>query len=202
MTEPTRRGGRRRAAAAVVALAATVLALAAACGSAATPGSGGGSPSGTPTPTVTPVVIPSVSARTIVEAARAEGLKGFSAALAAAGLDAAFKQNIPYTVLAPNEQAFSELGLAQFLQSVANVKSVMDYHVIPAENLKIANIKNGQRAMTNLGFSVVFRVKDGAVMVNDANVVKVIEGPTWSIFVIDKVLSLPPGATPPVSPSP
>jgi hypothetical protein len=25
-------------------------------------------------------------------------------------------------------------------------------------------------------------------MVNDANVVQVIEGPTWSIFVIDKVL--------------
>ncbi len=36
-----------------------------------------------------------------------------------------------------------------------------------------------------------FTVKDGAVMVNDANVVKVIEGPSWSIFVIDKVLQPP-----------
>jgi uncharacterized surface protein with fasciclin (FAS1) repeats len=201
MSECKRRGGRRSAAAAVVAVAAALLVLAAACGSSATPGSSG-SPTVIPTPTVTPVVVPSVSARTIAEAAKTEGLKGFVAAVAAAGLDAALKQNIPYTVLAPDEQAFSSLGLAQFLQNVASVKTVMDYHVIPVENLKIAKIKNGQKAMTNLGFPVVFRVKDGAVMVNDANVDKVIEGPTWSIFVIDKVLRVPAAATPPASPSP
>ena len=38
-------------------------------------------------------------------------------------------------------------------------------------------------------------------MVNDANVVQVIEGPTWSIFVIDKVL-VPPVIEASASPAP
>jgi len=189
-----------------VAVAAVLLVMAlvaAGCGS-STPASQGGTPTATPTPSITPKVVPSVSASTIVEAAKAGDLQGFAAAVAAAGLDSALKQNIPYTVLAPNNDAFSQLGLEQLIKDLPRLKAVMDYHVIPAENLKIGEIKNGQEAATNLGYPVVFTVKDGAVVVNDANVVQVIEGPTWSIFVIDKVLSPPDGATPSAveSPSP
>jgi uncharacterized surface protein with fasciclin (FAS1) repeats len=203
------RRGRVTGAAAVLLIVAALAAVAAGCG-----GSGSASPSAhptlggiptfTPTPTVTPQVVPSVSAQTIVDAAKAGDLKGFVAAAAAAGLDAALKQNIPYTILAPNDQAFADLGLAQLIKNVPKAEAVMGYHVIPAEDLKIARIKNGQEASTYLGYPVRFTVKDGAVMVNDANVVKVIEGPTWSIFVIDKVLQPPLSATlPPVaSPSP
>jgi hypothetical protein len=39
-------------------------------------------------------------------------------------------------------------------------------------------------------------------MVNDANVVQVIEGPTWSIFVIDKVLVPAVAGATGASPSP
>jgi uncharacterized surface protein with fasciclin (FAS1) repeats len=62
---------------------------------------------------------------------------------------------------------------------------------VPTEDLKLADIKDGQTVMSFEGSPLTFTVNGGAVMVNDANVVQVIEGPSWSIFVIDKVL-VPP----------
>lgn len=205
MSRRTHRRGRTGVPAAVLLLIAAVLAvtLAACGGTEETPGGGdegpGGIPTSTPTPTVTPQVVPSVSAGAIVDAARQDGLKGFAAAVAAAGLDAVLRQEIPYTILAPNDEAFKDLGLEDLIKDVPQAKTVMGYHVIPAEDLKIARIEDGQEVATYLGYPVRFTVKDGAVMVNDANVVKVIEGPTWSIFVIDKVLQPPHYVTPEAS---
>ena len=78
---------------------------------------------------------------------------------------------------------------------------MLGYNIIPVEDLKISEIEDGQEVATYLGYPVRFTVKDGAVMVNDANVVKVIEGPSWSIFVIDKVLQPPHYVTPEASES-
>jgi uncharacterized surface protein with fasciclin (FAS1) repeats len=195
----TTRGARRRGAAALTlaALAAVVLLAAAA-------GCGTGSPaeSPTPSPSVTPVVVPSVSTADIVEAAKAGDLNGFVTAVAAAGLNSALKQNIPYTLLAPNDEAFKKVGLDDLLKNITRLKAVVDYHVIPAEKVTLKDLDKGHyQAMTNSGFPVIFTQKDGAVMVNDANVLKIIEGPTWAIWVIDKVLSPPETATPGASPS-
>jgi uncharacterized surface protein with fasciclin (FAS1) repeats len=191
----TTRSARRPSAAALVlvALAAAVLlALAAGCGSGGT-----SSPSPTPSPSVTPVVVPSVSTADLVEAAKAGDLNGFVTAVAAAGLNSALKQNIPYTVLAPNDEAFKKVGLEDLLKNITRLKAVVDYHVIPTVRVTLDDLKKGHyQAMTNSGFRVIFTEKDGAVMVNDANVVKIIEGPTWSIWVIDKVLVPPEMATP------
>jgi uncharacterized surface protein with fasciclin (FAS1) repeats len=140
-----------------------------------------------------------VSADTLLDAARAGDLGGFLSAVGAAGLDAALKNEIPYTILAPDDEAFKSLGLEQFIKNVPEAKTVMGYHVIPAEDLRIADIEDGQEVSTYLGYPVRFTVKDGAVMVNEANVVKVIEGPTWSIFVVDKVLQPPHFVTPEAS---
>ena len=199
----TTRSARRPAAAALIlaALAAALILLAAAAGC----GSGGttAAASPTPSPTVTPVVVPSVSTTDIIEAAKAGDLNGFLSAVAAAGLNSALRQNIPYTLLAPNDEAFKKIGLSDLLKNITQLKAVVDYHVIPAEKVTLNDLKKGHvQAMTNSGFRVIFTQKDGAVMVNDANVVKIIEGPTWSIFVIDKVLSPPAMATPSANPTP
>jgi uncharacterized surface protein with fasciclin (FAS1) repeats len=202
MSHTMLRGGRTRAAVMLLLAAALVLTAAACGGSADTPGASsspegpGGMPTNTPTPTVTPQVVPSVSASTLLDAVRAGDLKGFAAAVAAAGLDSLLKKDIPYTILAPNDEAFKSLGLEQLIKDVPRAKTVMDYHVIPVEDLKVSEIQDGYEAATYLGYPVRFTVKDGAVMVNDANVVKVIEGPSWSIFVIDKVLQPPSSITP------
>jgi uncharacterized surface protein with fasciclin (FAS1) repeats len=202
--------GRAATAAVLVLAAAALVSAAAACGNSGsqpdTQHSLGGIPTNTPTPTITPQVVPSVSATTIVEAARSGDLKDFVSAVAAAGLDKVLGQGIPYTVLAPNDQAFKDLGLADLIKNLPKAKTVLGYHIIPVEDLKIDQIKDGQEVATYLGYNVRFNVKDGAVMVNDANVVKVIEGPDWSIFVIDKVLQPPAFATPeasvPATPAP
>jgi uncharacterized surface protein with fasciclin (FAS1) repeats len=133
-------------------------------------------------------VVPSVSAGTIVEAAKAGNLNDFLGAVALAGLQQTLDQKIPFTVFAPNDEAFKSIGLEQLKQDLPKLKSIVAYHIVPTEDLKLADIKSGQKATTFEGSPLVFTVNGGAVMVNDANVVQVIEGPTWSIFVIDKVL--------------
>ena len=48
---------------------------------------------------------------------------------------------------------------------------------------------------------MTFTVSGGSVKVNDATVVQVIEGSTWSIFVIDRVLVPPVAGATGASPS-
>jgi len=105
-------------------------------------------------------------------------------------------------VFAPNDEAFKSIGLEQLKQDLPKLKSILAYHIVPTEDLKLADIKNGQKALTYEGSPLTFTVNGGAVMVNDANVVKVIEGPTWTIFVIDKVLVPAVAGTTGASPSP
>ena len=172
----------RLSALAALAAAAVIVLAAASCGS------GSSSASPTPSPTITPKVVPSVSAGTILEAARAGDLNAFLGAVALAGLQNTLAQKIPFTVFAPNDEAFKSIGLEELKQDLPKLKSILAYHIVPTEDLKLADIKNGQTAMTYEGSPLTFTVNGGAVMVNDAGVVQVIEGPMWTIFVIDKVL--------------
>lgn len=172
----------RLSALAALAAAAVIVLAAAGCGS------GSSSASPTPSPTITPKVVPSVSAGTILEAARAGDLNAFLGAVALAGLQNTLAQKIPFTVFAPNDEAFKSIGLEELKQDLPKLKSILAYHIVPTEDLKLADIKNGQTAMTYEGSPLTFTVNGGAVMVNDAGVVQVIEGPMWTIFVIDKVL--------------
>jgi len=175
---------RRSRPAALTALAMTALIVLVAAGC----GSGSSSASPTPSPSMTPKVVPSVSSGTIIEAAKAGGLDAFLGALALAGLQKTLDQKIPFTVFAPTDEAFRNIGLTELSKDLPKLKSILAYHIVPTENLKLADITNGEKAMSYEGSPVVFTVDGGAVKVNDANVVQVIEGPTWSIFVIDKVL--------------
>jgi len=185
-----------RSAVAAFAVAAVIVLTAAGCGS------GSPSASPTPSPSITPKVVPSVSTGTILEAAKAGDLNAFLGAVALAGLQKTLDQKIPFTVFAPNDQAFKSIGLEQLKQDLPKLKTILAYHVVPTEDLKLADIKNGQKALTYDGTSVTFTVNGSAVKVNDANVVQVIEGPTWSIFVIDKVLVPPEAGATGASPSP
>jgi len=189
---------RRTGLSALVALAVSAAIVLAAVGC----GSGSSSASPTPSPSITPKVVPSVSTGTILEAAQAGDLNAFLGAVALAGLQKTLDQKIPFTVFAPNDEAFKSIGLEGLKQDLPKLKSILAYHVVPAENLKLADIKNGQKALTYEGSAVTFTVNGGAVMVNDANVVQAIEGPAWTIFVIDKVLVPAVAGATGASPSP
>jgi uncharacterized surface protein with fasciclin (FAS1) repeats len=181
---------------AALAAAAVIVPAVAGCGSA----SSSASPS--PSPTITPKVVPSVSTGTILDAARAGDLNAFFGAVALAGLQSTLDQKIPFTVFVPNDDAFASIGLEELRQDVPRLKSILAYHIVPTEDLKLADIEDGQKAMTYEGSSLTFTVNGGAVKVNDANVAQVIEGPTWTIFVIDKVLVPAVAGMTDASPSP
>ena len=171
-----------RSALAALTVAVVIVAAAAGCGS------GSSSASPTPSPSITPKVVPPVSSGTILEAARAGDLNAFLGAVALAGLQQTLDQKIPFTVFVPNDEAFKSIGIEELKQDLPKLKSILSYHIVPTEDLKLADIKNGQKALTYEGSPLTFTMNGGAVMVNDANVVQVIEGPMWTIFVIDKVL--------------
>ncbi len=188
--------GTRLSALAALAVAAVIVLAAVGCGS----GSSAESP--TSTPSITPKVVPSVSTGTILEAAKAGDLNAFLGAVVLAGLQKTLDQKIPFTVFAPNDEAFKSIGLEELKQDLPKLKSIVAYHIVPTEDIKLADIKNGEKAMSYEGTPLRFTVNGGAVMVNDANVVQVIEGPTWSIFVIDKVLAPTVAGATGASPSP
>lgn len=101
----------------------------------------------------------------------------------------------PYTVFAPTNAAFDQLpaGTVEGLLAPDKKKdlaNVLQYHVtVPV--LKEEFLRDGQKLGMANGDNAVVSVKDGKVMINDANVVGSVMASNGIVYVIDKVL-LPP----------
>jgi uncharacterized surface protein with fasciclin (FAS1) repeats len=101
----------------------------------------------------------------------------------------------PFTVFAPTNEAFNALpaGTVDNLlkpESKDKLSDILEYHVAVAV-YKESSFTDGQSlAMVN-GGRVTFHVKDGKVMINDANIVASVPASNGIVYVIDKVL-LPP----------
>lgn len=108
-----------------------------------------------------------------------------------AGLVDALKADGPYTVFAPTNEAFAKVPQAVVDALLANpdlLKQVLLYHVV-AGKVMAADVKDGASAKTLQGEPVNFKVADGKVAVNDANVVKAdLVAKNGVIHVIDSVL--------------
>jgi uncharacterized surface protein with fasciclin (FAS1) repeats len=169
---------------------AALLVVAAGCGS-----SSESSPS--PSPTIAPTIVPSVSTDTLREAAATGDLGSFVKAVTAAGLGSSLDSQGPFTLFAPNEDAFRSISLTDLRQNLPRLKAIVQYHVLPDTDLKLAQVVSGQEYRTAEGQAVTLSIVDGTTMVNDATVVQVVEGGTWTIYVIDQVLTPPvAGASP------
>ena len=130
----------------------------------------------------------------IVDTAVAAGsFKTLVAAVQAAGLVETLKGEGPFTVLAPTDEAFAKLpkGTVESLlkpENKAKLVAVLTYHVIPGKAMAKDVVKLTE-AKTVQGSSVKVTVKDGAVKVDGANVVKTdIETSNGVIHVIDAVI--------------
>ncbi len=174
---------RMRVAASVAAILAFIVVLGG-CGS-----SSESSPS--PSPTIAPTVVPSVSTDTIREAAASGDLDTFVKAVTAAGLGSSLDSQGPFTVFAPNEDAFRAVSLTDLRQNLPQLKAIIQYHVLPDTDLKLSQVIPGQEYTTAEGQAVTFAIEDGTTSVNGATVVQVVEGGTWTIYVIDQVLTPP-----------
>ena len=117
------------------------------------------------------------------------------AAVTAAELVDALSNAGPFTVFAHTNAAFAALpaGTGDGLlkpEKKADLQNVLQYHVAVGV-FKPEMMADGQPLGMVNGDNVKFSVKDGKVMINDANIVATVPSSNGLVCVIDKVL-LPP----------
>ena len=132
--------------------------------------------------------------KTVVEVAvKADNFKTLVAAVKAADLAETLGSKGPFTVFAPNDEAFAKLpaGTIEDLLKPENKKklaSILTYHVVPGKVMAKDVVKLSE-AKTVQGSSAKIKVDGGTVMVDKAKVVKTdIPCKNGVIHVIDSVI--------------
>ena len=130
----------------------------------------------------------------IVDTAVAAGsFNTLAKALTAAGLVDTLKGEGPFTVFAPTDAAFAKLpaGTVESLlkpENKAKLQRVLSYHVVSGR-VTAAQVVKMRSAKAVSGDSITITAKNGAVMVDNANVVKTdIAASNGVIHVIDTVI--------------
>lgn len=115
------------------------------------------------------------------------------AALKAAGLDETLKGKGPFTVFAPNDDAFAKLpaGTVESLLEPENkdkLVAILTYHVVPGK-VMAADVVTLESAATVQGQNVSIKADGGAVMVDNATVIAAdVKASNGVIHVIDTVI--------------
>ncbi len=131
----------------------------------------------------------------VATAINAGNFETLVAAVKAAGLVETLQGDGPFTVFAPNDDAFAKLSeeeIANLLkpENKQLLTSILTYHVIPAK-VMAKDVKSGTAPTVN-GQELTIMVSDGNVTVNGANVIATdIKCQNGVIHVIDSVI-LPP----------
>jgi uncharacterized surface protein with fasciclin (FAS1) repeats len=136
-----------------------------------------------------------MEAKDVVDTAVAAGsFKTLATALTAAGLVDALKGEGPFTVFAPTDEAFAALpaGTVEgLLKDPKALGEILKYHVVAGKVLA-ADAAKLTAAETLQGAPIAISVKDGKVMINDAEVISAdVMAKNGVIHVINKVI-LPP----------
>jgi uncharacterized surface protein with fasciclin (FAS1) repeats len=113
-------------------------------------------------------------------------------ALKAAGLVDALANVGPFTVFAPNNAAFEALpaGTVEDLlkpEKKADLTNILKFHVTTSA-LSEMMLQDGMTLGMANGGKTTLHVKDGKIMVNDANVLGSVKTSNGMVYVIDKVL--------------
>lgn len=132
--------------------------------------------------------------KSIVEVAAGAGTFGtLVAAVKAAGLVETLQGPGPFTVFAPTDEAFAKLpaGTVESLllpENKQKLAAILTYHVVPGR-VVAADVVTKKELKTVQGQSFKVEVKDGAVFVDGAKVVKTdITASNGVIHVIDSVI--------------
>lgn len=154
------------------------------------------SPSAPSVPSSPEPMTGTASENLVALAASNDSFKVLTAALKAAGLTETLAGEGPFTLFAPNDEAFGALpqeALQQLLQPENKdiLVKILNYHVVPGK-VTSTDLKSGE-VKTIEGGAVNVKVDSAAgVMVNDAKVVQPdIQASNGVIHVIDRVI-LPP----------
>jgi uncharacterized surface protein with fasciclin (FAS1) repeats len=133
-----------------------------------------------------------VEGKTIVETAvEAGSFETLVAAVKAAGLVEALSGEGPFTVFAPTDEAFAKLPegtVEALLKDKDKLAAILTYHVVPG-TVMASDVVKVDKAQTLQGQSVMVKVKDETVMIDNAQVVKTdIKCSNGVIHVIDAVI--------------
>ncbi|MCL4127581.1 UNVERIFIED_CONTAM: hypothetical protein GTU68_038846 [Idotea baltica] len=130
----------------------------------------------------------------VVDTAVAAGnFKTLVAAVQAAGLVETLKGDGPFTVFAPNDDAFAKIPaekLEELLkpENKETLQGILTYHVVSG-NVMAADVVTLSSAKTVNGQEVTVKVSDGKVTVDGANVIATdIKCGNGVIHVIDSVI--------------
>ncbi|MEH2294366.1 fasciclin domain-containing protein [Nostoc sp.] len=123
-------------------------------------------------------------------AVTAESFKTLVAAVQAAGLVDTLKSPGPFTVFAPNDDAFAKLppGTIQtLLQNIPQLTRILKYHVVPGKLLQadfaqLGTVNSVEGSPIKIDSSDGFEVKNATVLAAD------IEADNGVIHVIDTVI--------------
>ena len=123
-------------------------------------------------------------------AVTAESFKTLVAAVKAADLVETLKSPGPFTVFAPNDDAFAKLpaGTIQtLLQNIPQLTRILKYHVVPGKLLQndlaqLGTVNSVEGSPIKIGSSDGFEVKNATVLAAD------IEADNGVIHVIDTVI--------------
>jgi len=129
----------------------------------------------------------------IIETAIANGsLKTLVTAVKTADLAETLSRPGPFTVFAPNDEAFTKLpkgALEELLKDIPKLRRLLAYHVVAGKALA-ADVMKLSSAKTVHGRNVII-TSDKGIKVNDARVIKVdIACDNGVIHVVDTVLTL------------
>jgi len=118
--------------------------------------------------------------------------KTLAAAVTAAALVETLQGKGPFTVFAPTDEAFadiqSEVDKLLKPENKEKLSKILTYHVISGKTMA-ADLEDGQELTTVEGSTLKVMLKDGKVMVGEAQVTTAdIDASNGVIHVIDKVL--------------
>lgn len=135
----------------------------------------------------------SLEANIVDTAMEAGSFKILTSALAAANLVSTLEGEGPFTVLAPNDDAFAKLPsgtVETLLQDIPKLSDILTYHVLSGTVMAETVVTlDGKEAKTVNGADVSIKVIDGKVQINGANVVTTdIVCDNGVIHVLDTVL--------------
>ncbi len=118
--------------------------------------------------------------------------KTLAAAVTAAGLVETLQGEGPFTVFAPTDAAFADIQseVDKLLQpeNKQKLSKILTYHVVSGKTMA-ADLEDGQELTTVEGSKLKVTLKDGKVMIGNAQVTSAdISASNGVIHVIDKVL--------------
>jgi uncharacterized surface protein with fasciclin (FAS1) repeats len=124
----------------------------------------------------------------IMDTIRADAtLKTLVAYLEEANLADTLKGAGPYTLLAPNDEAFVRMNIAEFLKDPKTLKETLTYHLVPGRH-SAREIGAMDDVATENGKSLTINLDEGETVVDNAKFVATdIECDNGLIHIIDNV---------------